>query len=113
MPASRAGSARVIPSNALAIACIRAAAARSGSRRARRRSSAADRSVRIVSRLPFTGLPPKVRPVPNQVRVSHHADRYESSSLTVKLNNQVVFDHDFARGKTVVIDEDVIHLPEG
>jgi hypothetical protein len=36
-----------------------------------------------------------------------------SASLTVKLNNQVVFDHDFRQGKTIVIDDDVIHLPEG
>jgi hypothetical protein len=36
-----------------------------------------------------------------------------SASLTVKLNNQVVFDQDFRQGKTIVIDDDVIHLPEG
>jgi hypothetical protein len=36
-----------------------------------------------------------------------------SSSLTVKLNNQVVFDKDFGEGKVIVIDDDVIHLPEG
>jgi hypothetical protein len=39
--------------------------------------------------------------------------RTGSASLTVKLNNQVVFDHDFGQGKTIVIDDDVIHLPEG
>ena len=52
MPANLAASARVMPPSPAAIACIRAAAARSGSRRARRRGSAALRSPRIASRLP-------------------------------------------------------------
>lgn len=47
---------RVRPSSALAIACIRAAAARSGSRRASRRSSAADKSSRTTKRLPRISL---------------------------------------------------------
>src|SRR5215216_1617939 len=90
MPAKRAASARVRPSSAPAIACIRQAAARSGSRRASRRSSAADLSPRIASRLPFIVPAPsrsgsngtrRLRVAPSHRRVSSDADRYYSSAV--------------------------------
>ena len=55
-----------MPSSAFAIAPMRAAAARSGSRRARRRSSAAERSVQIASRLPFMPVPSRSEHNPNR-----------------------------------------------
>src|SRR4051794_36179144 len=69
MPASLAASARGKPSSAPAIACMRAAAARSFSRRASRRSSSAGRSVRIVSaRPPICVLPQPGRTQPESLR---------------------------------------------
>src|SRR3712207_1724687 len=87
MPAKRAASARVMPSIALAMANIRAAAARSGSRRASRRSVAADTSSRIASRLPFIVPAPsrsgrngtrRLRVAPSHRRVSSDAGRYQT-----------------------------------
>src|SRR5918997_1149978 len=86
MPASRAASARDSPSKAPAIACMRAAAARSFSRRASRRNSAAGTSPRIGRpfapiasspvRLDATRItPPRV--ASNHVRVRKSANRYE------------------------------------
>src|SRR5215213_8366561 len=87
MPASRAASARLMPSSAFAMANIRAAAARSGSRRANRRNSAAGTSSRIGKPRPAIRssrirtdqnriTAPRV--VPTHVRVSGIARRYQA-----------------------------------
>src|SRR5215218_9092579 len=86
MPASRAASARDSPSNAPAIACRRAAAARSFSRRASRRNSAAGTSSRIGRPFaPIASSPAGLdatritspRVASNHVRVRKSAYRYE------------------------------------
>src|ERR1700709_245544 len=62
MPASRAASARLIPSRAFAMANIRAAAGRSCSRRARRRSASGVKSSRIRSPCAHIGTSGKADP---------------------------------------------------
>jgi hypothetical protein len=36
-----------------------------------------------------------------------------TSSLRVTLNGKAIFDKDYPKGKTITIDDDVIHLPAG
>ena len=69
MPASRAASARVIPSSAFAIASARAAALGLGSRRARARSSADDRSDLIDSTILSPNKQQEKRITPPRLRV--------------------------------------------
>ena len=42
-----------------------------------------------------------------------YKSKNNTASLRVTLNGKVVFDKDFPKGKTILIDDDVIHLPEG
>jgi len=42
-----------------------------------------------------------------------YKSKNNAASLRVTLNGKVVFDKDFPKGKTILIDDDVIHLPEG
>ena len=42
-----------------------------------------------------------------------YKSKNDTASLKVTLNGTVVFDKDNPKGKTIIIDEDVIHLPEG
>jgi hypothetical protein len=42
-----------------------------------------------------------------------YKSKNDTASLRVTLNGKVVFDRDYKKGKTIIIDEDVIHLPEG
>src|SRR5215211_5207478 len=104
MPASRAASARDSPSNAPAIACRRAAAARSFSRRASRRNSAAGTSSRIGRPFaPIASSPAGLdatritspRVASNHVRVRKSANRYD--------DGQPRLDAGFGRGGPVVI----------
>src|SRR3712207_2901242 len=102
MPASRAASARVMPSSAPAIACMRAAAAQSFSRRASRRSSAAGTSSRIGR--PFAPIasapagldttrimPPRVASTHN--RVSHKAGWYQQAQSDQQPTDGLEGDH--------------------
>src|SRR5215211_4949464 len=90
MPASLAASARGKPSSAPAIACRRAAAARSFSRRASRRSSSAGRSVRIVSaRPPICVLPQPGWTQPESLRPASTQITSESENSRVGISNIV------------------------
>src|SRR4051794_29978113 len=91
MPASLAASARGKPSSAPAIACMRAAAARSFSRRASRRSSSAGRSGRIVSaRPPICVLPQPGWTQPESLRPASTQITSESENSRVGIRNQDV-----------------------
>src|SRR5215213_1868978 len=91
MPASLAASARGKPSSAPAIACRRAAAARSFSRRASRRSSSAGRSVRIVSaRPPICVLPQPGWTQPESLRPASTQITSESENSRVGIRPREV-----------------------
>lgn len=52
-------------------------------------------------------------PTPLGELLTYKAVNKGGCSLTVKRDNQVVFDKDFNEGSTITIDGNVIHLPTG
>jgi hypothetical protein len=51
-------------------------------------------------------------PVPKGELLTY-TSKSPTSSIRVRRGGAVVFDQDYDRGKTIIIDGDVIHLPEG